>query len=229
MKVYYRMTPTYSQHEARRPRYPFDKLHLADMCLKSFIEAFSEVKPKIHFILDKCGSEWEKMIKTPFEQEIEHVEFGTMFRTLPYQYELARNANDYVLFQEDDYIYLKDTGQKLLDAMKVLEFVSPYDHREFYTLNKVNHKPPFDIKLIGEQHWRTIDFNTMTWGCHSERLKDYWDELNMYGYWDKDTWIGMGKAGAKLWSPIPSLATHMHLDFLSPGIDWYNRFDELER
>jgi len=231
MIVYYRMTPNLSQHDARRPRYPFEKIKLADMCLRSFVEAFTEVKPKIHFILDKCGPEWDETIKknTPFEYEIEHVEFGSMFQTIPYQWDLAKNIDDYVLFQEDDYVWLKDTGKKFFDAVKVFEFVSPYDHGEFYTRTQGQHQPPFDIKLVGEQHWRTIDFTTMTWGCHSARLLDYWDTLHMHGFWDKDTFVAMGKDGAKLWTPIPSLCTHMHRDFLSPGIDWERRFCELDK
>jgi hypothetical protein len=231
MKVYYRMATGYSQHEVRRPRHPFDKIALADMCLRSFVEAFSEVKPQMHFILDKCGPEWDDMVKknTPFEYTLEHVDFGTYFRTIPYQFELGRKENDYLLFQEDDYVWLKDAGQKYLDAVKVLEFVAPYDHMEFYTLNTVNHRDPSEIKLINGHHWRTIDYNTMTWGCHSSRLAEYWDELNMHGYWDKETLVGIGKRGAKIWSPIPSLCTHMHLDFLAPGIDWQRRFDELDK
>jgi len=226
MHVFHRMSPKNSAHEARRPRHPFDKLALARMCLRSFVEAFKEVKPTIHFLLDNCGQEWDDLVKGL--GTVEHLESNQNDSYLR-QLDLAKDVNDYVLFQEDDYVYLPGAGQKLLDAMKVLEFVNPYDHMEFYTRTKDQHQPPFDIKLVGEQHWRTIDFNTMTWGCHSARLLDYWDALHLHGYWDKDTWIEMGKRGAKLWSPIPSLATHCHRDFMSPGIDWESRMNELDK
>ena len=190
-----------------------------------------EVKPKIYFIMDSCGSEWDTMIKklVPWKYETEHVNLGSLFRTLPLQWSMAKELDDYVLFQEDDYVYLKGAGKKIEQAMKELEFVAPYDHLEFYTVNKDFHHGPFEIKLIGNQHWRTIDFNTMTWGCHSGRLTTYWEQLNMKGYWDKDTWEEIGKEGGKLWSPIPTLCTHMHADFLSPGIDWNRRFCELDK
>src|SRR6266702_2006625 len=32
----------------------------------------------------------------------------------------------------------------------------------------------------------------------------------------------------QLWSPVPSLATHMALPLLAPNIDWYSEFDQLE-
>jgi hypothetical protein len=223
------MSPKNSAHEARRPIYPFDKLNLARVCLRSFVEAFRDLSPNLVFIFDRCDKEWDSMVDKEVNGNytIKRIDSNQNDSYL-YQLDLAKETGDYVLFQEDDYVYLPGAGQKLLEAMKVLEFVNPYDHLEFYTRNKEFHLPPFDIRLVGEQHWRTIDFNTMTWGTHSERLSKYWKELHMHGYWDKDTWFEMNKAGARLWSPLPSLATHMHRDFLSPGINWEARFAELE-
>jgi DNA-directed RNA polymerase subunit N (RpoN/RPB10) len=237
MTVYYRMSPKNSVHEARRPRFAFDKIGLARYCLRSFVEAFKEVKPKMTFILDNCGKEWDEMLELcPFDYDVLHIDREDHTPPKGYdhtayykQLDLAKDVHDYVLFQEDDYVYLPGSGKKLLEALKVLEFVSPYDHLEFYTRNLEFHKPPFDIRLVGDHHWRTIDFCTMTWGCHSDRLLDYWDALHLHGCWDKDTWSEMGKRGAKLWTPIPSLATHMHKDFLSPGIDWERRFCDLDK
>ena len=197
-----------------------------------------EVSPTVNFILDNCGKEWDEMVRNecPFEGKVIHITRNDQTPPMSYdhtsyykQLDLAKDINDYVLFQEDDYVYLPNTGKKLLDAMRVLEFVSPYDHLEHYTRTIEFHKPPFDIKLVGNHHWRTIDFCTMTWGCHSTRLLDYWDDLHLHGCWDKDTWTEMGKHGAKLWTPIPSLATHMHRDFLPPGIDWEERFNALDK
>jgi hypothetical protein len=238
MKVFYRLSPKNSAHEARRPRHAFNKLELARFCLKSFVEAFSEIKPKTTFILDNCDPDWDLMISglVPWAYEIERINridntppMGYDHTSYYKQLDMAKEVNDYVWFQEDDYVYLPGAGKKIEEALKVLEFVSPYDHLEFYTRTLEFHKPPFDIRLVGDQHWRTIDFNTMTWGCHSERITKYWDTLHLRGVWDKDTWTEMAKHGAKLWTPIPSLATHMHRDFLSPGIDWEEIFNGLDK
>ena len=230
MQVFYRMSPKISVHEAKRPRDSFNKLLLADRCLKSFVEGFADIEPPIHFLLDSCTPEWEKMIEKnmKWEYEIENLDCNDQNTSYLIQLDRAKPLDEPVLFQEDDYVYLKNVGKKIEDAIKELEFVNPYDHLEFYTKTYDFHKGPFEIKLIGDQHWRTIDFNTMTWGCHSGRLSDYWDILHHHGFWDKDTWDEMAKYGAKLWSPIPSLATHMHMDYLSPGIDWTRRFNELD-
>jgi hypothetical protein len=230
MKVFYRLSPKPSVHEAKRPRYPFNKLRLSEFCLKSFVQGFSDTKPEILFLLDACPPEWQEMVKRTmtWDFKIENLHCADQNNSYLIQLDRAKNQNDLIWFQEDDYVYLKDVGQKIESALKELEFVSPYDHREFYMFNTDFHKGPFDIKLIDEQHWRTIDFNTMTWGCHSSKLIKYWDTLHLHGFWDRDTWDDMAKQGAKLWSPIPGLATHMHKDFLSPGIDWERRFRELD-
>jgi hypothetical protein len=201
------------------------------MGLRSFVEAFADVKPKIFFLLDSCGLEYDEMIKKEmkWDYEIEHLSCNNQNASYLIQLDRAKDLDDYVLFQEDDYVYLKGAGKKIQEAVKVLEFINPYDHLEFYTINKEFHQPPFDIKLVENHHWRTIDFNTMTYGCHSGKLTAYWEPLHKYGFWDKDTWTEMTKAGTKLWCPIPSLATHMHSNFLSPGIDWEARFRELDK
>ena len=231
MTVFYRMSLKNSAHEAKRPRHAYDKLALAGMCLRSFVEAFAEIKPKVRFLLDHCPPELAVMINStvPWEHEIENLPFAGQDVSYLAQLDRAKELDDYVLFQEDDYVYLRGAGKKIEEALKVLEFINPYDHREFYTINTDFHRGPFEIKLVGEQHWRTIDFNTMTYGCHSGRLTNYWEALHKHGFWDKNTWDEMAKEGAKLWSPIPSLCTHMHTDFLSPGILWKEEFDRLDK
>lgn len=231
MIVFYRLSPKNSLHEAQRPRYQFNKLELAKLCLKSFVDGFVDTKPNIHFLLDSCGHEWEDMIKNivPWNYTIENLNVNNQNQSYLIQLDRAKKVDDFVLFQEDDYVYLKRVGKKIEDALKILEFINPYDHREFYTVNDTFHKGPFDIKLIGEQHWRTIDFNTMTWACHSNSLSKYWEPLHLHGFWDKDTWEAMHEFGATLWSPIPTLCTHMHADYLAPGIDWDKRFNELDK
>jgi hypothetical protein len=210
--------------------YAFDKLKLASLCLKSFVRSFKETKPKIHFLLDSCPPEWEEMIDSLvyWDHEIEHLRCNDQNQSYLIQLDRAKPLDEPVLFQEDDYVYLDGAGRKIEEALKELEFINPYDHKEFYDEKLDYHRQPSEIKLVGDQHWRTIDFNTMTWGCHSGRLTNYWETLHIHGFWDKDTWDDMAKEGAKLWSPIPTLCTHLHQDFLSPGVDWNKRFNELE-
>ena len=230
MIVFYRMSPKPSLHEHKRPRHSFDKLRLSEMCLRSFVEGFGDIKPKVHFLLDSCDEDWGKMIKETmkWEYEIENLDCNNQNTSYLIQLDHAKDVDGYVFFQEDDYVYLKNVGKKIEDALKEFEFVSPYDHLEFYESSKY-HLGPFEVDVVDGQHWRTIDFNTMTWGCHSLSLTKHWKALHKHGFWDQLTWEEMAKEKAKLWTPIPSLCTHMHSEFLSPGIDWEGRFRELDK
>jgi hypothetical protein len=60
----------------------------------------------------------------------------------------------------------------------------------------------------------------MTFGMTKEVFEDGKGILNKYGYLDNDVWVELSARGHKLWTPIPSFATHMVKDYLSPAIPW---------
>lgn len=229
MIVYYRMTPHHSYHESKRPIYAYDKLSLSALCLKSFVEGFADSKPTIVFLLDGCDAQWDAMIKgiVPFKHTINHVTFNDQQQSYLHQLKLAKAVNDFVLFQEDDYLYLPRISNKLLHAMKELGFVNPYDHREFYT--NQDHFGSKEVRLIKDHHWQAVRFNTMTWGAHSSLITEHWETLNKHGYWDQLTWDAMREEGVNLWSPIPALATHMHTEFLAPSVNWLERIKDVDQ
>ncbi len=238
MIVYYRLTPKESRYEEQRPIYKHNKYELSKFCLRSFVQAFSTIKPKIVFLMDECPVKWEKMVReivpNAWEVEVVNVEKSGQDKSYLVQLELAREQStqggsdfgvredEIVWFQEDDYYYLpgSEVGEKILSAVQELGFVNPYDHGEFYIQHQYHPSGPYEIKLVDEHHWRTVRFNTMTWGTSVKLLKKHWETLIKYGYWDKPTWEAMLAKGVPLWSPIPTLATHMHSEWLSPGINW---------
>lgn len=228
MIVYYRLSARESRHEDERPVYAHDKYRLVKFCLKSFVGAWGELRPRIVFLMDKCPADWSEMVREviPAGWETEFVEVGKHGQDQSYlvQLEMAKKQGEEktVFFQEDDYYYLpsEDTGEKIEAAIWELGFVNPYDHGEFYKMPDYHPTGPYEIKVVDDQHWRTVMFNTMTWGTRVELLKEYWQELTKHGCYDKDTWDGLREKGMRLWSPIPTLATHMHSEWLSPGIEW---------
>lgn len=218
MKVIYRLTGIPSTNPS--PIYQEDKLKLNRLCLKSFVEAFRYVKPKIYFLVDHADESHCQMIDevVPFDYEIYRSELG-INQTMINSYELATELDDYVLFQECDYIWLPKTGTLFEEALKVLNLVSPYDHRNFY-MDKSIHSENTRIKLVEDHHFRTTERNTMTWGTHSSIVRENFDFLVKYGYLDVDVWRDFQFSGYSLWVPLPALATHMVTDYLAPGIDW---------
>lgn len=224
MIVYYRI----SQNQTKAPR-PFGittKFVLVYYCFKSFIKAFENVKPKVVFIMDDCSEAYYDLVKQcPFEYEVINFNQGSQQSSYFLQLDMVEKENDFVLFQEDDYWYLPNTGEKLLEGMKNLGFVNPYDHLEFYTKPEY-HPEDCKIRLVGDQHWRSDAFNTMTYGGHSDLFKKHMPAFRKYGFWDKPTWEELKKEGVLLWSPIPTFATHMVDGFLSAGVDWKKLYEE---
>lgn len=218
MQVIYRLCGILSSNPS--PIYQDDKFKLNELCLKSFVHAFSDIKPEVIFLLDKCGVEYYKLIEdyVPFNYTVEDANLGingTMLRA----YEIASELEDYVIFQECDYLYSGVIGKLYLKAMKELGIVSPYDHPNFYHAREY-HKEECRIKLVTGHHFRTCERNTMTWGCHSSIIKEHRQLFDRYGYLDGEVWYELKSHGLDLWTPIPSFATHMVKDCLAPSYDW---------
>jgi hypothetical protein len=221
MLVIYRMCDIKSPLSAKPPVYEDDITALNILCLNSFIMAFTDVKPKVIFICDFCPKEVYDPIlaNVPFEHEVLYSEDGinaTMLRA----YEIAlKESDDVILFQECDYLFLPQSGKKIEEGIKHFGLLSPYDHKNFY-LDPSIHSSKTDIELFEDHHFRTTERNTMTFGMTREVFLKNLEILNRYGYLDNDVWKEIRVNGNKLWTPLPSFATHMVKDYLSPGIDW---------
>lgn len=217
MRVIYRITEIPSTNPSPWGK---DKLELNKVCLRSFVRAFHEVNPEMYFLADYCSGETDKMISkiVPFPYEIEHTEVG-INATMVKSYEIAEKLNDYVLFQECDYLYRPLIGAGYLNALKVLKLISPYDHLNFYLDNNI-HSSQCHIELVGGQHFRTTERNTMTWATHSSVVRDNSAMLKRHGYLDDKVWEDFMVAGCVLWVPILSWSTHCVKDYLAPGVRW---------
>ncbi len=220
MTIIYRMCGIASSNPS--PIYQDNKYKLNELCLKSVKIAFSDIEPKFIFLFDKCGVEYHSLLKDfPYEYDIVDANLG-INGTMLEAYRIASELEDYVIFQECDYLYNLFNGfvgEKYLRAMKELGIVSPYNHPNFYHAREY-HKEECRIKLVDNHHFRTCERNTMTWGCHTNIIKENIDILNHHGYLDGQVWYDLLERGYPLWTPIPSFATHMVDSCLAPGIDW---------
>lgn len=216
MKVIYRMCDIPSTNPS--PIYQDDKPKLNKFCLKSFLKAFEGVELDITFLCDFCGPETIAMIRALCpDSEIIETKIG-INETMRKSYELAKESNsDTILFAECDYYWLKPITEHQIQS---LYLISPYDHPDFYTRPDI-HGPDCYISLIGNEHFKTSTRNTMTFGMTKQCLIDNYESLMYWGYLDNEVWSAMRKLGYPLWTPIPTFATHMVTDYLSPGIDLY--------
>lgn len=219
MLIIYRITSISSSNPS--PIYQENKNKLNELCLRSFVQAFSDVEKKVIYLLDHgdCEQMIRDLSKT-FPYEIRKSNVGQN-QTMIDSYRIAAEMDDYVLFQECDYLYRGIVGRTFLEALKVLRLVSPYDHPNFYKEEcRDMHSEECRMRLVDNHHFRTTERNTMTWGCHSSMVKENQQMLERHGYLDGPVWIDLKNEGYPLWVPIPSFATHMAEGYLSPGVEW---------
>lgn len=219
MLIIYRLCPEGNPNKSR-PIWP--KIELIKVCFKSVIEAFKGTNVKFHFILDKITPELIQIVKScPFESTIEPFrepswEIGnevTYFRQL----DIASDTKESVLLLEDDYYFLPHSGEVIINALKELDFITPYDHIGYYTERK--HDYSKQVKLVGDYHWMKVIDTTLTFGARSgELIKDNLEKFKSDSVWDEHIWKEL--SSYSLWCPIPSLATHMETDYLAPSIKW---------
>src|SRR4030042_2878447 len=94
LKVFYRMCGIPSTNPS--PWLQEDKFRLNKSCLKSFVKAYSDIKPEVFFIMDHCGKEYSQMVDdlVPFNYEVEFTEIG-INETMKKSYQLAVMVDDY--------------------------------------------------------------------------------------------------------------------------------------
>jgi len=203
------------------------KLEIVKLCYQSFLEAFKDLEILyVTFILDKPTKELRKIIKDfPFDHNV--IEFNedgwqkgneTTFHA---QIDLASRMAGKVMFLEDDYFFLPKSGVIIDEALEDLEFVTPYDHPGYYS--EKEHDYERDVYLIANHHWQSVISTCLTFATHSKFIRQHGELMKKFGTADHPMWKEITK-NTYLWSPMPSLATHMETPFLAPIIKWQEYF-----
>jgi len=151
-------------------------------------------------------------------------------------------STNIVVLAEDDYLWLQPALPGLYHALTQLpvDYATPYDH-------PVRYQPDYPggadhphrdnaIYITSERHWRTQESTCMTFASVADTIS------HDLPYFEKHKDNGKGRPGDRelfrelqglgdysyreptdirvLVGPIPSLATHAHLPWLAPLIDW---------
>ena len=198
--------------------YRRSKLKTVKTCFKTFVNAFKDVKPKIHFLLDRATGEYAELLKEtcPFEHTYEFTDYGRFTAGLKI-YNLAQEVDDEVLmFIEDDYLWKEGVGKYFVEAVKELGIVSPYDNPDFYVTEPYRSRQE-KIKVLNNWHWRTVVSTTMTFGITKTKFMYHRQKFDLHGISDSPLWQDIADT---IWVPIPSFATHFVEGKLAPSVDW---------
>lgn len=213
MVVIYRLCPQGNPLK-KRPN-GMSKRELVETAYKSFLKTFS---CETVFVIDK-PEDWILNMVSDRGSVIELETFDWQTgneNSFKVQLQIARQQKEPVLLLEDDYLWINYGAEMILEkAIKDLGFVSPYDHPNHYFED--GYCGPRTVKIAGDHHWQNIVSTTLTFGAKPELIDKYWEDLTSHGTVDDKMWKSIDH---KLWSPIPSLATHMETDYLSPTFKW---------
>jgi glycosyltransferase involved in cell wall biosynthesis len=188
LAIAYRIYPKVAEPALGLP-FSDDKLRLSEICLRSFRESLGKLRVKLWVVLDGCPEEYaglfrkyfdpQDLISLPLPGVGNQATFGKQIDIL-----LGQEASDLVYFAEDDYFYLPNQFPRMVEflrAHKDVDFVSPYDHLDCYTLEI--HRHPKWLRVHAGHHWRTAASTCMTFLTRKETLRrketifrTYWKE-----------------------------------------------------
>lgn len=198
LAVAYRIYPKVSKVP---PVFSDDKYKLSEFCLKSFKNSLGDLKAKIFVLLDGCPPEYGDLFKKYFDDadlELIPLEGVGNFATFGLQIKilLEQNFSDIVYFAEDDYFYMPDQFSEMVEFLKEnddVDFVSPYDHADDYTLTL--HQHPDQVKATSKRHWKTASSTCLTFLTDKETLRKTKEIFETYtkGNRDASLWFSLTK------------------------------------
>lgn len=173
--VAYRIYPKVADAAVSLP-HADNKFRLSEICLKSFKDSLSGLRVKIWVLLDGCPPEYAGLFAKYFDRS-DLILLGLSGignqATFDRQLEilLEQQDADVVYFAEDDYVYSPGQFHYMINFLlqqEDVDFVSPYDHLDCYTLDL--HRQPTWLRVHGGRHWRTAASTCLTFLTKQETL-----------------------------------------------------------
>lgn len=194
----------------------------------------------------KQNPEWSRMLTQKVENEGIIVEKEKMGNSKSCAYVIheavKRPQEEIVIVAEDDYLWLAPAMIGLVNALTQLpaDYATAYDH-------PVRYKPDYPlgadyphwyttIHITDERHWRSQESTCMTFATTAGVLQQDIEHFEKYqdngkgSPEDRELFRelqGLGPYRYKrldaprlLLGPMPALATHAHLPWLAPLVDW---------
>ncbi len=210
--VAYRIYPKVSKVP---PVFPNDKYKLSELCLKSFKDSLGSLKVRMFVLLDNCPPNYEDLFKRYFdEHDLELIRLNGVGNRATFDMQihilLDQNFSEIIYFAEDDYLYLPNQFEsmvKFLREEQQADFVSPYDHLDYYVLDFHSQTKNFN-KFCDEKHWRTVASTTLTFLTTKMKLEKTQNIFRSYtnGNDDVSLWISLTKH--KLFNPVAIFTYH---------------------
>jgi hypothetical protein len=208
LTVSYRIYPRVTKQP---PIFADEKLKLAELCLHSFRRALGNLRPRMLVVLDDCPPPFTQLFRDCFpaeDLELINVDAIGNRATFARQIELllAPDVGELVYFAEDDYFYLPGALEKMVAFLRGgngVDFVSPYDHRDYYT--SALHDSASGIQFCGGQHWRTVGSTCLTFLTAKKTLQQTQTVFRTYTRRNLDVSLWMSLTKHRVFNPLAVL------------------------
>jgi len=213
-------------------------------------------KPDLWLGIDKfelLSADDKKMIEelsSKFEIKVENLTTNSNTKAYSYVVKKACGARDEdeILLVEDDYLWLPEAISEMVGAMRSIsgvDYLTPYDHPVRYddTFYGGVDLPHWKNKIFqfGNRHYRSLESTCMTYMTLGKVLKE---DLSLHLDYspedkkcpnDRELFRRLQQLGGYndlkqrrlLVGPMPSLATHLHVPYLAPIVDWEEKAKEV--
>jgi len=239
MKILYRI----SDHS-----YIKDKLANAskEACFLNFCQHVLLPTDRLIVIADRISDSLKGVIQAhlPTNGELQEINAGSNSASFRYQLDLVQafDLDEIVYLHEDDYLYKPQKGdnthqklnhQLILEGLVRAEYISLYDHPDKYLPPSLGGNPVIraegvemtGVFLTQHSHWKYTNSTTLTFAAkvhtllkdmpiwlrhsasrHPEDFSAFWDVMKINRH--------------RVATPIPGVATHAELAWLTPLFDW---------
>ena len=206
--IAYRIYPKVSKVP---PVYSDNKYLLSKLCLESFKQALGNLNYKLFVILDNCPPKYEKLFTDNFrldDLKLIKLPFTGNSGTFDKQIDILLNQeySENIYFAEDDYFYLPDALEKMINFMKSsqdVHFITPYNHPDYE--NILFHNYPKKLINFNTIDWQLISTTTMTFMTTKKVLLKNEKMLRTYQVNNYD---------ASLWSSITKINIFDFINYL---------------
>lgn len=137
-----------------------------------------------------------------------------------------------ILIQEDDYFYLQEAEEKMLDALEYGDYVTGYLHPDKFMHPNDGGNPSTPETNVSEitrvvkapsHFWMLTNSTTGTFATHAGTLRDDYDIWKRHAVGrpmlqDYQAFLDLRKKGRTVLMPIPTIATHVMTRWLAPLI-----------
>jgi len=234
MKIFYRISEsTNSQHAAARTWQVKLPNATKRNCLLNTMECFpkADIKVFVDSITDETWN-WLHTLPRITIQKIHEGSDAKSMRVLLKEAVELENDNEIVLFQEDDYLYLPGSEDKIIEVLNYSHYATGYLHPDKFWHPSRGGNPytpmdnvsePTQVIKTSDHFWMITNSTTNTFATTVGIIKEdidvwMWGTEDLINTKDFAIFLKLRERGRTLVQPLPSLATHCLKGFEAPTV-----------